>query len=338
MCRRDPDPDVPTDWDTIETMSRHKRLLRTLLLCVVLVIKLAPAFSDGPVTIAVILSRDITPYREALKGFEGELKLSDQKFRLIEFDAEAARGNPEALLEKIRGKRPTMVLTLGSAATELAARGIQDVPMVFSLVLPSSGTSSLDALRSDQGNLTGATMEIPVATQFAKIREILPEARRIGVLFDPAISGPLIESARKAAKVHEFELVTFPVSSESEVVERMSEMEGQVDVLWSVADSTVFTPQGLKHILLSTLRNRIPFVGLSPSFVKAGALLALSCDYRDIGRQSGEQALRILSGERAGDIPIVAPREVSLSLNMNTARQIRVAISERIEQAATETF
>jgi len=105
-----------------------------------------------------------------------------------------------------------------------------------------------------------------------------------------------------------------------------------------VADSTVFSPQGLKQILLATLRNRIPFIGLSPSFVKAGALAAFSVDYQDVGRQSAEQALRILGGEEPTHVPMTSPRSISLSLNMNTARQIQVDIEDEIRQRAELFF
>ena len=90
------------------------------------------------------------------------------------------------------------------------------------------------------------------------------------------------------------ELVPIPVRSEAEVVEKIDELDGKVDLLWSVADPTVFTPQSVRYILLHTLRSKIPLIGLSPSYVRAGALMSLSADYRDVGRQSGEQAVRIL--------------------------------------------
>lgn len=319
-------------------MNRPKRLLRALLLCAVLVIELVPAFSDGPITIALVLSRDIAPYREALRGFKSELESSRQKFRYFEYNVELSLNRPDALVERIRSRGPDMVVTLGSAATNLIVERIREVPVVFSLVLPSSGSKSLEDLRASQGNITGATMEIPLATQFGKIREVIPTAKKVAVLYDPDVTGPLVEGARVEAEKAGLELVALPVSSEKDVVRSMRELDDSIDVLWSVADSTVFSPQGLRHILLSTLRTRLPFVGLSPSFVKAGALLALSCDYQDVGRQSGELAVRILEGEGAGDIPIVVPREVSLSLNLRTARQIQVAISEEVAQAAAQLF
>ncbi len=309
-----------------------------MLLCVVLVTELVPAFSDGPITVAVVLSRDIAPYRDALRGFRTELERSRQKLRFYEYNVELSVNRPDELVERIRSRSPDLVVTLGSVATNLIAERIRDVPVVFSLVLPSSGRKSLDDLRASQGNVTGATMEIPLATQFRKIREVLPKAKTIAVLYDPEVSGPLVEVARLEAERAGLELVALPVSSEKDVVRIMRDLDESVDVLWSVADSTVFSPQGLRHILLSTLRTRLPFVGLSPSFVKAGALLALSCDYQDVGRQSGELAVRILDGEAAGNIPIVVPREVSLSLNLHTARQIQVAISEEVAQAAAQLF
>lgn len=312
--------------------------LRSLLLCLVVVTELAPAFSGGPATIAVVLSRDIAPYREALRGFQSSLDTGRQQYRVVEFNLEAFSADPEGLVAKVRSRRPALILTLGSAATSLVAGAVQDIPIVFSLVLPSSGGGSLEELRVAHRNISGASMEIPVRTQFAKIREVLPAAKRIGVLYDPKVSGPVVESARKVLADMGFELVSIPVSSEQDVVQQMEQEGGRVDLLWSVADSTVFTPQSLRHILLWTLRSRVPFVGLSPSFVKAGALLALSCDFADVGRQSGEIALRILSGEDPSRIPTAAPREISLSVNMNTARQLQLAISEDIRRRAEVFF
>jgi putative ABC transport system substrate-binding protein len=319
-------------------MTRIRHVLQALLVCIVVLTELVPAFSLGPTTIVIVLSRDIAPYREALKGFELDLNNSKRPYRFVEYNVEAAGPDPGSFIERIRARRPALILTLGSAATNLVAGAVHDVPLVFSLVLPSTGTDSIEELRSTHENVAGASMQIPVATQFAKIREILPGARRIGVLYDPKNSWPQVESAGKVATAMGLELVALPVTSEEGVVQRMEEVAGRVDLLWSVSDSTVFTPQGLRHILLSTLRSRIPFVGLSPSFVKAGALLALSCSYEDVGRQSGDIALRILGGEEPARIPTAEPREISLSINMNTAKQITVAISEEIRREAEVFF
>ena len=140
-----------------------------------------------------------------------------------------------------------------------------------------------------------------------------------------------IEEARRAARESSLTLVEIPVTSESEVLGQVEGLKGRIDVLWSVGDSTVFTPRSVDSILLLTLRDGIPFVGLSPSFVKAGALLSFSCDYEDVGAQSAEQALGILTGKSPGDIPIAFPRGISLFVNLNTAHAIHLEISQKLQ-------
>jgi putative ABC transport system substrate-binding protein len=310
-----------------------------MLVCVCLVAAFLPTYSDLlPLKIAVVLSRDVAPYREAVRGFEDVLKESRRSYKLHEFTTDGVAAARGTLIEKIRAREPDLILTVGSAATSLISDEIHDLPIVFSMVMPSSGSRSLHALREARPNLTGTSMEIPVRTQFIKLKEVLPSVKRIGVLYNPAVSGPLVEEATAAADALGLELVPLAVTSETGVLEKTKTLAEDVDVLWSVTDSTVFSHQGLRHILLETLRNRIPFVGLSPSFVKAGALLAISTDYRDLGRQAGEQSLRILTGEEMSLIPMTVPRQLSLSINMNTAKQIKVQIPDEIRVNADVFF
>ena len=318
--------------------ARFRRMAQTILICVVFLTELVPAFSNAPLTVVVVLSRDAAPYRQALRGFEEVLKGSHRSYKLYELSAETMSVDGASLVARIRARKPDFILTIGSSATTMVSDGIRDIPIVFSLVLPSSGNDALQGLRESRGNMTGASMEIPLKTQFAKLKQILPQVKRVGVLYNPQVTGPLIDNATHIASGMGLELVAMRVESEKDLVSVTDAFADNIDVLWSVADSTVFSPQGLKQVLLATLRNRVPFVGLSPSFVKAGALLAFSVDYQDVGRQSGELALRVLAGEDPATIPMTSPRDISLSVNMNTAKQIQVNIHDDIKQKAELFF
>jgi transcription initiation factor TFIID TATA-box-binding protein len=80
-------------------------------------------------------------------------------------------------------------------------------------------------------------------------------------------------------------------------------------------------------MLLFAFRNRIPVIGISDKYVKSGVLLALSFDSEDIGRQAGELANRILSGEDVKKFSLIKPRMVKLSINLNTAEKIGIKIT-----------
>jgi len=312
---------------------------RALLLSVLLILAASPISSQTrPMVIAVVLSRDVPPYREALRGFEDVYKESGRAYKMHEFTADGLAAERGTLIKKIRARQPDLILTVGSAATRLVTEEVDEIPIVFSMVLSSFGNRSLEEMRLEHPNLTGVSMEIPVATQFKQLKRILPAARRIGVLFNPDVSGAMIDDANESALALGLQLIPLPVTHANDLVSQTDTLSKDVDVLWSVADSTVFSNHGLKHILLETLRQRVPFVGLSPTFVKAGALLAFSTNYRDLGNQAAQQSLEILDGGSVNLVPMTAPRRVKLSINMNTARRMRVDIDDDTQSNADVYF
>lgn len=289
----------------------------------------AGAGHAGTMEIAIVTSRDIAPYRAAYQGFLEVLDQADIHYRTVEYRTERDRRKSSQVVQKIRARRPDLILTIGSAATEVVSGEIRDIPIIFSLVLEGGGGES-----SRGQNVTGASMDIPVRVQFEKIHQALPEARRFGVLYNPSRTGKLIDEARTVAEELQLELVPIAVETEAEVVDRLADLDGKIDLLWSVADPTVFTPQSVRYILLNTLRSRIPFIGLSPSYVRAGALLSLSCDYRDVGRQAGEQAVQVLQGSKPQHVPKTYPRTVSTYLNLNTEKTLNLKIADPVREAA----
>jgi putative ABC transport system substrate-binding protein len=93
-----------------------------------------------------------------------------------------------------------------------------------------------------------------------------------------------------------------------------------------------------KPLLLFSFRNSIPLVGLSSSWVKAGALYALEWDYADLGAQAGEMALGILRGARPSAIPTAPPRKTFYTLNLKTAEQMKIQFSDEQKARARAIY
>ena len=108
--------------------------------------------------------------------------------------------------------------------------------------------------------------------------------------------------------------------------------------MWSVADHTVFTPQSTKHIILQTLRYQIPLMGFSQSVVEAGGLFSLDFDFKDIGRQAGDIAVRVLHGTAPGTIPVATPGFIYFTYNEKTAERIKIKIPEDLLAVAKEVI
>ncbi len=310
-----------------------EKVASCICLCFLILLSSAPVTVAGELVIA-LKSLEVKPYETALKSFKETLREKYYDLNVEEYVLKDDADQKDGLLADIKRKSPRLIVTLGSAATSYIAEDIKDTPVVFCMVLNPTASGFIQSMNASGNNMTGASLDIPLEAQFEALRSVIPSARKVGVIYNPSETESVIQEATKAAEQIGLELVSIPIISEEEVPEALRTLDGKVDALWSVADSTVFSRGSTKFILLHTLRNKIPFIGLSPAFVKAGALMALATDYQEVGTQCGELAVRILSGDHPSSLPITMPRTITMYLNLNTAEIIGLKIpSDRMKGA-----
>lgn len=281
----------------------------------------------GDVRLTVIVSQDAPPYQEALDGFRDYL---EQQGVRVPIDVQSLHGDAAAApaaLQRARQDHASLVLTLGSLGTQAAVREVRDLPIVAGLVMNADDLARVS-------NATAVVLEFPVETELRYLQRLLPGQRNVGVLFNPAENQSRIDLATKVAASLGLTLFARKVESPKDLPEALDSLNKRADVLWGVADQIVLNAQTVKPILLFSLRNRIPFVGLSATWVKAGALYALDRDYEDIGRQCGELALKVLQGTPPATLSPVPPRKVVYSVNLKTARLLKLDIGGPALQAA----
>lgn len=287
--------------------------------------------ASPPLTLArdlviVVKSLEAEPYKIALKSFRKTLQGSGYNPTVEEYllpDKGSAKSGP---IEDIRNKNPRLFVTLGSAATSQIASIVKDTPVVFCMALNPVASGLIRSMTASGNNVTGASLDIPPQVQFEALRSIVPFAKKVGVIYNPQETEAVVQQARKTAKEMGLELIAHAIASEDQVPEALRVLDKSVDALWSVADSTTFSSGSVEFILLHTLRNKMPFMGLSPAFVKAGALLALAADYQEVGAQCGGLAGRILTGDHPSSLPITTPQKVTLYVNGKTAETIGLKI------------
>ena len=134
------------------------------------------------------------------------------------------------------------------------------------------------------------------------------------------------------------ELSAEKVSSPREIPPALELLGRKVDVLWGIPDKLVFTQQTAKEILLFSFRNRIPFIGLSSSWVKAGALYALDWNYRNVGKECGDRAVAILQGNKADPYSPDAVKGIIYSLNLKAAERMKIAFPADILKEAMNVY
>jgi putative ABC transport system substrate-binding protein len=314
-------------------MSINKRLLLG-----VLILLLLPrfAFSEEK-TIAIVKSSNSPAFQAAAEGVKKEIKKGGLLPVFVEYDLSLASSDEQLVVDKVRELNPDLIVTIGSRSTALLSGRIKNRPIVFSAVLNPISSGFVRSMWSSGNNLTGSSLDIPIKTQLDKFKLIFPGLQKVGVIYTHD-SEPVVREAKKVCQEIGLELVSVAISSEKEIPEVIESLRQNVDGLWAVADTVIFTPQSTQYLLLFSLRNGIPFAGPFTSFVKAGALFTLAWDDKDVGRQSGELALKVIAGEDPKRIPITTPRMIYLILNLRTAEQINLDIPPHIVSVAKEVY
>ncbi|WP_447603812.1 ABC transporter substrate-binding protein [Nitrospira sp. Nam80] len=280
--------------------------------------------------VAILKSSDIAAYNQAIAGFKAALP---GNLTLTEYDLQGDLEKGRKLARKIRASDPALVLAVGLKAAKAAQLEIVDIPIVYVMVLDPAkyGLST--------PNMTGVLLEVPVERQLATIKMLLPRVKHIGTLYDPAKTAAVIEDAQRLMKhANNADLYATPVSTEKEVPAALQRLLGSIGALWLIPDSTVLNDESLRFILNSALEAHVPVIGFSREFAKTGALLCLSVNYQDIGRQAGQLTRKLLDGRASLPLAPISPDRIEMTLNLKTAKFLGIDIPKEMETRADELY
>ncbi len=286
----------------------------------------------------VFLSTDsLTSTARAISGARSTVRSRHEAATFHRIHIGADQESHTAGIDSIRGLRPDILVTIGSAATQIARDSFDDVPIVFSGVKYPVMSGFVHSMDRPGARITGASLDIPADIQFRYFRQIIPDLKQIGVLYT-SNTAKLIAPARVIAAEMGLELVAIEITSRRDLPKALDSLTKHTQGLWSVADQNLFDPQSTKYILLNSLRNGLPFMGFSRYVVESGALFALDFDYKAIGRQAGTIAGEVLAGADPGRIRITTPDIIWFHYNENTAKHVRVEVPPELVAIAKEVY
>ncbi|NOT56406.1 MAG: ABC transporter substrate-binding protein [Deltaproteobacteria bacterium] len=308
-------------------------LVTTLLLAFVLGIPNGHHTTDAaePPPIMLITSHDSAPYQEVVMSFRHHLDQQRIEGPLLTYSLLTDSPRIEESLANAKQEAVRLFVTVGPPATQRILGAVGHIPVLACL-------AANDLELRNAPNATGVTIDFSVETQLHQLQQFLPDRKTVGVLYNPTENNARIEEARRVAQTLGLTVLAHPVKDSRALPKALAGLANKAEVLWGLTDRTVLSPQTAEPILLFSFRNRIPFAGLSSSWTKAGALYALDRDYTDLGIQCGEIAIKVLQGTRAGSIPPVPPRKMTYSVNLKTARRMKVDFTPSILEGARQVF
>ena len=290
----------------------HFLTICAALILITLLLFRSAAASGG---IIAVQSSNIKPYNDALAGFENACNCATRHLLI----SEAEEGD---ILMTIQRAQPELVLAIGIDALN-RVKSIKNMPIVYFMVLnPQLGDS-------DYENITGINMIISPETQLSMIKRLLPDAKSVGLLYDPIRTDDFVTKARKAAASEKINLITGEVRSPKDLPEQLKNMETKIDVFWMLPDVTVITPETVEFLLLSLIEKRIPVVTFSDKYLKIGAAMSLMVDAFDIGKQAWEITEKVLAGTEIKKIEKRFARKSVVAVNRDITNKLGISVSDK---------
>jgi putative ABC transport system substrate-binding protein len=275
-----------------------------------LLILLLPA-SDTHGEDVAIISGNMKVHEKTISGFKSTCSASTEIFTM--------QDNDKTLMEKIQKSKPKVIFAMGNNALEMV-KDVKDIPVVFALVFNPR------KIISPGSKITGVNMSLPPKVQIAELLKVLPDAKRIGVVYDPEESGHLVREARIAASERGVDIVSRKVNDQREVVKAIGKLKGNIDVLWLFPDATVITRENLRYMMTFSYENIVPLLAFSEKYVRNGAFMSFNFDAFDIGSQAGTMASLILLGVDIKKIPIAHINKAAPLVNQVLAERFGIDV------------
>ncbi|HUA63431.1 MAG TPA: ABC transporter substrate binding protein [Verrucomicrobiae bacterium] len=258
----------------------------------------------APGHVLVVTESGVPALADAVDGLTASLGTSA---RVI--DVDSPRGALD-LAEALRSRDAQVIVAVGSRAlSEVAARKPAQ-PVIATMILRGAGVEATAQL----------TLDLPLAVPLGAIHTLLPRASRIGIIRNPLRSRDSIEALENQARHEGFQTLIEDCDSPARLLKTLASLRNRVDVLLCFPDPDLYNPATIPPLVMASLEYRLPIVGFSPAFVHAGAAVGVYADYRAVGRQTAELALRAQHHEFRGEGSEESPSKVRVAVNQRIAR------------------
>jgi len=289
--------------------------------------------------IAVFQFQENTLLNSTTQGLIDELEesgiLRDYNMVYEQFNAHGDYGTAQSIAKDIVSKDFDYIATVSTLAMQIIANNNKKIPHVFCAVTdPYSAGVAKDPV-DHFSNLTGLATPQPVQSTFKMMREILPHAKKVGIIWNPSESNSefCTKMARSAAKKYNFQLIEKNVSSSSEIEEVMKSIfSAKIDAFFTSGDITVSTVVPI--IAKKMIDHKIPYFTNTPDEINIGVLFTMGADYPEVGRKAADILAVVVKGELPKNIPIEKYVPERYNINARVAKQLGISIPDNILSGA----
>ena len=225
------------------------------------------------------------------------------------------------------------IVAIATPAAQGAAAAAQNtgIPIIFSAVTDPAAAGLVENLTAPEGNVTGTSDAIPVEKIFALAAELTPDVKSYGLIYNTSEVNSLsvIEETKAYLDGQGIPYVDGAVTSSADVQTSARHLLEQCDALFAPIDNTVAGAMGV--VAAEAIQAGKPVYVAADSMVADGGFATVGVNYTNLGTQTGDMVLKILSGTPVSEVPVEVLRDNAVTVNPETAAAIGVDVSQYVQ-------
>ena len=286
--------------------------------------------------IGVLQYADHPSLDNCVEGFRQGLKSEGVAADIDVQSAKADDANDTQIAQQFASDGKDLVCGVATPSAQACYNACfeRGIPVVFNAVSDPVAANLAKSETEAMEGITGVSDKLPVEAQLALIREIMPEAKTIGILYTTSEANSVSTIKEYEEKVGEygFELVAEGITNAADIPQAADILVEKVDCISNMTDNTVVA--NLPVLIEKATAKGIPVFGSEEEQVGNGCVASAGIDYIELGRKAGVIAARVLKGEDIAAIPFETMTESKITINPDAAAAIGLELPQSVTDRA----
>ena len=270
-----------------------------------------------------------------IEGLEEEGYVDGENISIDYQNGQNDMSTMKNIAQKFVGDEVDVIVAIATPAAQAALSETTDIPIVFAAITDPVDAELVDSLETPGGNVTGTSDEVSAAQIMGLAKEITPEFKTIGALYnigeDNSVS--VVAGLKDFAAKNGYKVVESTVTNTSEVQQAAQYLADKVDIVFSPIDNTVASSMAIVTDIFNNAD--IPYYVSADSMVVDGGLATYGIDYTVLGKETATMIADILGGADPATMAVKKMSDMSVYVNTDTAKEIGVEIPKAVLDKAT---
>lgn len=294
------------------------------------------AKTDKTVSIGIIQIVEHPALDAARLGFLETLKANGyEEGKNLKIDYQNAQNDQSILrniAQKFASSKYDMILAIATPAAQAMAAATTETPILITAVTDPVTAKLVNTLEKPGTNVSGTTDMNPIKEQLELLIKIVPSAKNVGVVYNAGEINSQVQVAivKEVAPELKLNIIEAPVATSADVLQATQSLSDKVDAIYVPTDNTVVS--AAQSVVQVANKIRVPIISGESSVVDAGGIGTIGINYKKLGAQTGEMAVRVLKGSKPQDMPIESQKEFDVIINEAAAKGIGIEIPAELKK------